>query len=235
MIGMDGKTSRTLDTGTANSSSPRSQLPAFELPSSAQEVQINPSKTFLLNLNQIRDLDPANLAALMSSMQANGTENEAPARLLSSEQVLIQIINKIRPALGAGGHEAIINLEPPTLGRMHIRLVLLEDGMLVARIHVRNGMVSEIVRGNLSQLRNALSEQGIQIDSFHVTSGDTGAQGTSTWQNSLFGDWQENIQHRFRGPQDSGRTESSANGEADVKPVEAQSPSDLSYSINYLV
>jgi flagellar hook-length control protein FliK len=63
---------------------------------------------------------------------------------------------------------------------------------LSAQVQARNGMVSEIVRGNLAQLRNALSEHGIQIDNFHVTSGDSGQQGN--WQG--FSSWEQEFERR---------------------------------------
>ena len=68
--------------------------------------------------------------------------------------------------------------------------------MLSAQVQARNGMVSEIVRGNLAQLRNALSEHGIQIDNFQVMSNNSGQQ--DGWQN--FSDWDQDFGYRrFQG------------------------------------
>lgn len=210
-----------------------SQFPSVELPAGAQDFQTYSSHTVTLNLNQIRNLDAASLAALVGSTSGEATDSAGLARLLNPDQVLIQIINKISPRLGAGVHEAIIDLEPPTLGRLHIRLIL-EDGALSARVHARSLMVGEIVRSNLSQLRSALHDQGIQVESFHVTAGDTNSQGEmSAWQGHQ-GDWQESMSYRSGTSAVSNGTESPQNSDGTVT-VATQPASDESYAVNHLV
>ena len=211
-----------------------SQPPLSEFPASAQDLLTHSSRTMALSLSQTRNLDAASLAALMSSTPGDPTGDAGAARLLNPDQVMIQIINRINPRLGAGVHEAIINLEPPTLGRLHIRLVL-EDGALSARIHVRNAIVGEIVRSNFSQLRSALYDQGVQVDHFHVTAGNAGSQeGTFAWH-SHSGDWQESMSHSPRDSVDSNSTASLSGRDGAPGTAKIQPSSSGSYMVNQLV
>jgi len=161
--------------------------PQFEIGSGHTETTQG-TQSMVLSWNQIQNMDTSSLANVLSGAQGEAT---LPTQIVSSDQVIIQIANKLQPQLGRGFQQAVIDLEPPSLGRLHIRLVF-EDGGLSAQVQARNGMVSEIVRGNLAQLRNALSEHGIQIDNFHVTSGDSGQQGN--WQG--FSSWEQEFERR---------------------------------------
>ena len=163
------------------------QQPQFEISQGYAETTQG-TQSMVLSWNQIQNMDTSSLANVLSGAQGEAT---LPTQIVSSDQVIIQIANKLQPQLGRGFQQAVIDLEPPSLGRLHIRLVF-EDSALSAQVQARNGMVSEIVRGNLAQLRNALSEHGIQIDNFHVTSGDSGQQ--DSWQG--FSNWEQDFEHR---------------------------------------
>ena len=163
------------------------QQPQFEISQGYTETTQG-TQSIVLSWNQIQNMDTSSLANVLSGAQGEAT---LPTQIVSSDQVIIQIANKLQPQLGRGFQQAVIDLEPPSLGRLHIRLVF-EDSTLSAQVQARNGMVSEIVRGNLAQLRNALSEHGIQIDNFHVTSGDSGQQGN--WQG--FSSWEQEFERR---------------------------------------
>ena len=178
------------------------QLPS-ELVANAPSTVTNSVQNLTLSWNQIQNLDANQLAALMNS--AEGLNNAATLQLANADRVMIQIIDKISPQLSRGMQEAVIDLEPPRLGRLHIRL-LFEDSSLNARIHVRNAMVAEVVRGNLAQLRSALTDQGIQIDNFQVTTGSGDSQhGDSSHQSNQFNGWQENMGYRQDGWNGSNR------------------------------
>ncbi len=163
------------------------QQPQFEISQGYAETTQG-TQSMVLSWNQIQNMNTSSLANVLSGAQG---EAILPTQIVSSDQVIIQIANKLQPQLGRGFQQAVIDLEPPSLGRLHIRLVF-EDSTLSAQVQARNGMVSEIVRGNLAQLRNALSEHGIQIDNFHVTSGDSGQQ--DSWQG--FSNWEQDFEHR---------------------------------------
>ena len=167
------------------------QLPQFEISQGYTETAQG-TQNMVLSWNQIQRMDTVSLANVLSGAQGDAT---LPTQIVSSDQVIIQIADKLQPQLGRGFQQATIDLEPPSLGRLHIRLVF-EDSVLSAQVQARNGMVSEIVRGNLAQLRNALSEHGIQIDNFQVMSNNSEQQGG--WQN--FSDWDQDLGYRrFQG------------------------------------
>ncbi|MBP96060.1 hypothetical protein CMK18_08910 [Candidatus Poribacteria bacterium] len=186
------------------------QLPQFEVGQGYTETAQG-TQNMVLSWSQIQRMDTVSLANVLSGTQGDAT---LPTQIVSSDQVIIQIADKLQPQLGRGFQQATIDLEPPSLGRLHIRLVF-EDNVLSAQVQARNGMVSEIVRGNLAQLRNALSEHGIQIDNFQVMSNNSGQQ--DGWQN--FSDWDQDFGYRrFQGagtPTNDVSYESSGNSRND--------------------
>ena len=178
------------------------QLPS-ELVANAPGTVTNSVQNLSLSWSQIQNLDTNQLAALMNSSE--GLNNASTLQLANADRVMIQIVDKISPQLARGMQEAVIDLEPPRLGRLHIRL-LFEDSSLNARIHVRNVMVGEVVRGNLAQLRSVLADQGIQIDNFQVTTGSGDSQnGHNSHQSNQFNGWQENMGYRQGGWSGSNR------------------------------
>jgi len=91
--------------------------------------------------------------------------------LQTENRIMLQIVQKLSPTLQTGVREAIINLEPPDLGHLHIRLALDANNILSARINVDNSSVANALNNNLTDLRTSLSEHGIQIDSFNISVG----------------------------------------------------------------
>jgi len=208
----------------------RIQVPQFEMGRSiAEPAPMTQNQNMVLSWNQIQSMDTASLANMLSGIEG---ETALPTQILGADQVIIQIANKLQPQLGRGFQQAIIDLEPPSLGRVHIRL-LFEDSALSAQIQVRNGMVSEIVRSNLAQLRNVLAEQGIQIDNFQVMTNDSGQQGNQ------FRGWEQDFGYRqYRGSdqsmsRDSFSSQSESNSSSSSQM--AGQISDLSVGIDHLV
>lgn len=95
----------------------------------------------------------------------------------SQNRIMIQIVQKLGNSLQPGMREAIINLEPPDLGHLHIRLMLDSNNILSARINVDNGSVANALNNNMSTFRSSLLDNhGIQIDSFNIVVGNNLAQ-----------------------------------------------------------
>jgi len=214
------------------------QLPS-ELVANAPGTVTNSVQNLSLSWSQIQNLDTNQLAALMNSSE--GLNNASTLQLVNADRVMIQIVDKISPQLARGMQEAVIDLEPPRLGRLHIRL-LFEDSSLNARIHVRNVMVGEVVRGNLAQLRSVLADQGIQIDNFQVTTGSGDSQnGYNSHQSNQFDGWQENMGYRQRGWSGSNRDMDQMSQAIRQTMVgrqsseDRQSVSDRSFSFDHLV
>ena len=214
------------------------QLPS-ELVANAPGTVTNSVQNLSLSWSQIQNLDTNQLAALMNSSE--GLNNASTLQLVNADRVMIQIVDKISPQLARGMQEAVIDLEPPRLGRLHIRL-LFEDSSLNARIHVRNVMVGEVVRGNLAQLRSVLADQGIQIDNFQVTTGSGDSQnGYNSHQSNQFNGWQENMGYRQGGWSGSNRDMDQMSQAIRQTMVgrqsseDRQSVSDRSFSFDHLV
>ncbi|MBT18782.1 hypothetical protein CMK17_02130 [Candidatus Poribacteria bacterium] len=214
------------------------QLPS-ELVANAPGTVTNSVQNLSLSWSQIQNLDTNQLAALMNSSE--GLNNASTLQLVNADRVMIQIVDKVSPQLARGMQEAVIDLEPPRLGRLHIRL-LFEDSSLNARIHVRNVMVGEVVRGNLAQLRSVLADQGIQIDNFQVTTGSGDSQnGYNSHQSNQFNGWQENMGYRQGGWSGSNRDMDQMSQAIRQTMVgrqsseDRQSVSDRSFSFDHLV
>ena len=214
------------------------QLPS-ELVANAPGTVTNSVQNLSLSWSQIQNLDTNQLAALMNSSE--GLNNASTLQLVNADRVMIQIVDKVSPQLARGMQEAVIDLEPPRLGRLHIRL-LFEDSSLNARIHVRNVMVGEVVRGNLAQLRSVLADQGIQIDNFQVTTGSGDSQnGHNSHQSNQFNGWQENMGYRQGGWSGSNRDMDQMSQAIRQTMVgrqsseDRQSVSDRSFSFDHLV
>jgi len=214
------------------------QLPS-ELVANAPGTVTNSVQNLSLSWSQIQNLDTNQLAALMNSSE--GLNNASTLQLVNADRVMIQIVDKISPQLARGMQEAVIDLEPPRLGRLHIRL-LFEDSSLNARIHVRNAMVGEVVRGNLAQLRSVLADQGIQIDNFQVTTGSGDSQnGYNSHQSNQFNGWRENMGYRQGGWSGSNRDMDQMSQAIRQTMVgrqsseDRQSVSDRSFSFDHLV
>jgi len=96
--------------------------------------------------------------------------------------VLEQVVQKMRIVRTDTNSRITIQLEPPELGRLNMRMVL-EGNTLTARFEAQNEFVANIIRGNFAQLNTALSHHGIKLSGFEVT--------VSGGQSQLFHDNQD--------------------------------------------
>ena len=106
--------------------------------------------------------------------RANPPQNLTP-RGLVEKPVAQQIIDKF--SIRGAGHqkEIFIKLEPPSLGTVRMNVSTAGETVkttLVAENHV----VKQTIESNLSQLKDALGNQGIKVDSFTVLVGGNPGQ-----------------------------------------------------------
>lgn len=88
------------------------------------------------------------------------------------EKVVInQIAEKVSIRFNKGMNEIKIDLEPPSLGSVHIKVVMKGDGVNTIMV-IENNTVKNIVESNLDQLKNALLDQGVMVNEFSVLVGD---------------------------------------------------------------
>lgn len=91
-----------------------------------------------------------------------------PSRL--SESVLKQIAEKMVYQARHNQHRLRINLNPPKLGWINIHLVMKGTG-LQASIIAENAMVRDALEGQMTQLRDNLAQQGLNLERFDVSLG----------------------------------------------------------------
>ncbi|WP_190916727.1 flagellar hook-length control protein FliK [Paenibacillus sabuli] len=124
---------------------------------------------------------PAAAAAVLPD-----TGNKAPqtSRLVFSQPVPIQqfaetmtgmLIKQFRTSGGQGTTEARLTLHPEQLGEVNIRITL-HHGQLTAQIMADNSMAKDMLESQLSQLRSALQQQGLQVDRLEVSQPQAHAQ-----------------------------------------------------------
>jgi flagellar hook-length control protein FliK len=82
--------------------------------------------------------------------------------------MLEQITRKLALAARKPGDEISIQLSPEHLGKVRVSLEMREDGMS-ARIAVENDSVRKQVEANLASLKDALKDQGIQLQGLEVS------------------------------------------------------------------
>ncbi|MBW8889840.1 MAG: flagellar hook-length control protein FliK [Fibrobacteres bacterium] len=126
---------------------------------SAQSVKDGSAGTqFNQVLDQARAID--HRAALAADV--------APRLPVHDASVLDQIARKMTLTTHKTGDEINIQLSPEHLGKVNVSLEMKEDGM-TARISVENDSVRKQVEENISVLKDALKDQGIQLQGMEVS------------------------------------------------------------------
>ena len=113
-------------------------------------------------------IDPGVSAAPGSSAQAT----QAPAGELRALPELpvqneAEILRQVRVLIQDGGGRARIQLHPPDLGGLNLRIVVLHDSVQLSVVADR-GAVAELLARHLPELRQALEAQGLQLDQAEV-------------------------------------------------------------------
>ncbi len=94
-------------------------------------------------------------------------ESHSPSPPTAIDQsVMNQIVREARVRFGQGETEMTLRLQPPQLGRLHMRLVW-SGNELMAQMDAESQTVKHLIETNLPTLYQSLSEQGIRVD--HVT------------------------------------------------------------------
>lgn len=92
--------------------------------------------------------------------------------------VMNTIVRQARLLLMNRQSSATMVLEPPSLGRLKIDIVT-KNSKITGNILVESREVQEIIRMNISDLRQSLAQNGLSIESFDVNVGHNG--GTDVW------------------------------------------------------
>ncbi|MFH1278419.1 MAG: flagellar hook-length control protein FliK [Candidatus Eisenbacteria bacterium] len=96
-----------------------------------------------------------------------GVRPTVPSPLAFREEILDRIADGMRATLGRGRNEAEIRLDPPELGRVHVKITV-SDSSVHGVIHVESAAVKALVEADLTRLGAALTEGGLALDRFDV-------------------------------------------------------------------
>ncbi len=89
---------------------------------------------------------------------------------VNTEHLLKQVVEKFDVLMAEGRSEAKIQLKPKYLGELKIHLVM-ENGTMKAALDTPSHHVKEILESNLSSLKQALEDQGLDVKGFDVSVG----------------------------------------------------------------
>jgi flagellar hook-length control protein FliK len=105
------------------------------------------------------------------------------ARGATEAKIINQIADKMNIRTNGNQNEVHVKLDPPSLGTVRMKIVT--SGETVRTVIVaENQAVKQVIENNFNQLRDAMGEQGLKLDSFSVTvGGESGSQ--NPFQESL--------------------------------------------------
>jgi flagellar hook-length control protein FliK len=93
-------------------------------------------------------------------------------------KIINQIADKMTIRSSGSENEVHIKLDPPSLGTVRMNIITSGDSVRTV-IVAENQAVKQVIENNFNQLRDAMDEQGLKVDSLTVTVG-----GESNQQNS---------------------------------------------------
>lgn len=123
--------------------------------------------------NHVRQESIFNIPSDSKSAVENSSEVSGDVRQLvvtNKDDILSQIYDKAKVLNIRDSSELNIKLKPEALGEVSIRLVL-EKGMMTGRILVENSHVKGLVESNLSQIKDNLRSQNLNVQDFSVSVG----------------------------------------------------------------
>lgn len=175
-------------------------------PEEAHEAEVEPIKPVnggdILQTNS-RSAEGLEAAKSLSQPQSSASTQETSAlNRPSAPPVVGRIVEKVVEVVQAGNHnerhEVSIQLSPPSLGKIHLR-VLVEDSKLHVALFTTTQEARELVESNTSQLKAALHQQGLMLEQFSV--GVRSGLAHNMPQQDWLG-WQENFASGqfFQGP-----------------------------------
>lgn len=94
---------------------------------------------------------------------------------VSVEQMLQQVAGKALITLRDGQSEMRLQLTPPDLGRMEMKIVL-EDGQMMGKIVVSTPEAKALFDQNLGELQRQLQQAGVQVGNLDVSLGQPGGE-----------------------------------------------------------
>ncbi|HOQ17097.1 MAG TPA: flagellar hook-length control protein FliK [Defluviitaleaceae bacterium] len=87
--------------------------------------------------------------------------------LMNQQNIVEQMVEQIKINVGETSSEMSLQLKPDHLGKLSLKIVT-ERGIVTAQFMAENQAVKEIIEANFNQLKDALSEQGLEVKNLEV-------------------------------------------------------------------
>ena len=152
---------------------------------------INPQKTLEMdshgghfnNNSQMANSNSSDHAQVGSSNQNSVTAGEFSTKMskaeslrnFNPEEIMKQIVEKLRVDVKDGVSELKMILKPENLGEISLKLITVA-GVVTAEFIAQNEKIKQILESNFAELRNVLQDQGLVISSLSVSVGDQDSQ-----------------------------------------------------------
>ena len=116
----------------------------------------------------------SNSAAENAIKQTEANKSVLPEKLVargtSETKIISQIINKLNVRTTGAQNEVHVKLDPPSLGTVRLNITTVGESVRTV-IVAENHAVKQTIENNFNQLRDAMNDQGLKVDSFSVTVG----------------------------------------------------------------
>jgi len=128
---------------------------------------------------------PSDQNATVDKLAHSGEGTGNFGRLMNSSQEtsnLSSLLDRMQWMVEAGRQKARIQLSPPELGQIDLRLVI-DHGHLHAHLGTENPMVKQMIESHLDQLKQHLTDLGFVVEEFSVDVGqDQREFGGNLWE-----------------------------------------------------
>lgn len=166
----------------------------FFTSSVSEDVEPVDTQADTKNMQTVETVSVHKIHSQQSSITV-GTQTTASASNqvnISKEDVLAQIHSKLQMMNSTSNAKLTMVLNPESLGKVSIQLINTKDG-LTAELQVASQTVKDILDSNLSNLKDTLSAQGVQVNdmSVKVSQSENNADMDYTEQESNGGNKQE--------------------------------------------
>lgn len=101
------------------------------------------------------------------------TEMESLAKLEQMQEIVNQVVEKIKVTLAPDTTSMEMQLNPESLGRVNVAVVA-KNGEMTATFTVENQIAKEALESQMTTLKENLNEQGIKVDAIEVTVAEHG-------------------------------------------------------------
>jgi flagellar hook-length control protein FliK len=94
-----------------------------------------------------------------------------PVRQPAATEVINQIADRIRVDVRGGVTEVRVLLRPESLGEVSLKIAA-QNGIVTAQVIAQNQRVREIIESNFDELKDLLSQRGVEVSSLSVSVGN---------------------------------------------------------------